>query len=265
MDLAAVLADPARPLLPGPAALVVAHPDDEAIGFGGQFARTSGLVVVHLTDGAPERMDDARRLGFSSRDAYAAARSAERDAVLDLAGVAKDRRIALGLVDQTVADRLVEVTRALLDLFRSRNIRLVFTHACEGGHPDHDAAAFAVATACRMLGPQAPAVVEMPFYHLGPDGTMVVQRFANPPDGPALPLPAEVVERKRAMFDAHRSQAAILALFDPMVERVRLAPERDFSEPPNGGRLFYPEIGSTLDASGWTARARDAERALLGP
>ena len=49
---------------------------------------------------------------------------------------------------------------------------LVLTHAYEGGHPDHDAVAFAVSGGGAARGSDAAdtTVVEMPFYHAGPGG-----------------------------------------------------------------------------------------------
>lgn len=265
MDIAAHLADPDRPALPGPTALVVAHPDDEAIGFGGQFARAPDLLVVHLTDGAPLDGIDARRLGLPSRRAYAQARAAEREAALDLAGVPVERRFALGIPDGTAAERLADIARALDLLFRAFAVRLVFTHAYEGGHPDHDAAAAAVQAAVRSSGTAAPTVVEMPFYHAGRDGQRVVQRFADEPAGVTAPLPDKALALKREMFAVHRTQAGMLSLFDPALERFRPAPPRDVRLPANGGRLAYRAVGSALDGAGWSALARAAEAALKQP
>src|ERR1051325_5216230 len=41
-------------------AIVAAHPDDETIGAGAYLARLSQAIFIHVTDGAPRDMRDAR-------------------------------------------------------------------------------------------------------------------------------------------------------------------------------------------------------------
>src|SRR3954452_6783766 len=120
-------------------AIVVAHPDDETLGLGAQLPRLPGLAIVHVTDGAPRDLGDARRLGFETTEAYAAARHRELETAMALAGIGSDALIGLGVPDQEAAHHLAAVAIRLADLFCEKRIEIVFTHAYEGGHPDHDA------------------------------------------------------------------------------------------------------------------------------
>lgn len=241
---------------PGPAVVVVAHPDDETVLVGGLLARLPVLTLAHVTDGAPADMADARRLGFESRDAYRAARAAELDEALAVLGVAP-RRVAMGLADQSAADDLVGLTEGLareLD-----GAELVLTHAYEGGHPDHDACAFAVQAACsRMARP--PVRLEFPAYHAR-GGARVVGRF-HPDPAPGerkIVLAPERAAAKREAMARHRTQAEVLAWFpEPEVERLRAAPDYDFTAPPPSGEVLYDGWRWSLTSAGWQARAAAA-------
>lgn len=263
----AALADPAcGPVAAHAAALVVAHPDDESIGCGAQLPRLTGLTVVHVTDGAPRDGGNAERRGFPDPDAYAAARAGELDAALTLAGIAPDRRVALGYPDRGVAAVIAPLARRLAALFAERGITIALTHACEGGHPDHDAVALSVQGARRLLGPDRLAVIEMPFYHAGPDG-LDAGSFL-PTDPPrraiALHLDPEDCAFKAALFAAHASQATTLNQFPIALERFREAPDYDFGALPNGGRLLYEAWGMGIDGARFRELAEAAEREIGG-
>lgn len=282
--LLARLAAGAGPVPAGDVAAVVAHPDDETIGLGGQMARLPGLTLVHVTDGAP-RGGAAAEHGFADPAAYAAARRRELETAVGLAGIGPDALLAFGVPDQAVCLHLADIARRLADLLAARGIRTVLTHAYEGGHPDHDGTAFAVHHAARLLGRRGAdlEVLEMPFYHLAGDGRAEddgpgpaggglhleddgweVGRFAPGPGGPGLALALDPAQRarKQRMLAAHRSQAGVLARFGSGQERFRAAPAHDFAALPNSGRLLYERHGWGMSGDRFLALAAQAAREL---
>jgi len=244
------LADPSRSTIAEPVAIILAHPDDETIALGGQLDRFENASLVIVTDGAPHSLDDAERHGFASPQAYAAAREAELTAALAAGGLLTPP-LLLGLQDQQVVSRLDGLVALLTPILAGTDI--ILTHAFEGGHPDHDGVALAVHRAAAALGCQAPGIVEMPLYRAGPGGTWAMQSFADDVGKEiAIRLDPPILARKRRMLAAHASQAEVLALFDPEVERFRPAPDHDFRRLPNGGDLLYERLG-WLSRDAWLA------------
>ncbi len=256
------IADPSR-CLAGlhRTAVAIAHPDDETIGCGALLTRLRNVKVVLITDGAPRNGADAHQLGFSSLSAYRDARTGELRSALAIAGVDGPQLIRLGVPDQEVCRSLVATTQGLAYLFKVHNIEIVLTHAFEGGHPDHDGVAFCVHAASRLLGPSAPSLIEMPFYHREGEG-MAVQIFCGGEEGVAVELTPSQSAAKRSMMDAHKSQGHVLRAFGTGMERFRAAPKYDFTGLPNGGRVLYELYDWGLKPSEWEPLAKGALREL---
>lgn len=229
-----------------PVAVICAHPDDETVGAGTRLSRLSALSIVHITDGAPRSMDDALRNGFDCCASYAAARRAELATALESGGVREPYLHELKFPDQGATEAMIELSRAVYDFLRHASPAIVVTHPYEGGHPDHDATAFAVHLACTLIEREngaTPMLVEMTSYH-SRDGAFTAGEFL-PGESEILVTTAWLDEReqevKKRMFECFRTQTSVLALFPVEVERFRPAPKYDFSKPPHPGTLFYEQ------------------------
>lgn len=264
-ELLTRLADPHAVLDGRRLAVVVAHPDDETIGVGGQLARLLGVTVVHVTDGAPRDLRDAFSAGLVTRQAYAEARRQEAEWAMALAGIPRDRLFSFDIVDQEASLQLVTLAARIARFLEDEKITAVLTHAYEGGHPDHDAIAFAMHAAGRLIarsGGIPPALIEMAGYHAG-EGGMVTHAFL-PGGDPGLTLRLTRVQReaKRRILACYRTQAAILAPFDVEVERLRPAPAYDFARAPHAGPLWYERHGWGWTGGRWRCLAAAALREL---
>lgn len=253
-----------------PTAIICAHPDDETIGAGTRVSRLSALSIVHVTDGAPRSMDDARRNGFECCTSYASNRRKELGEALELAGVRRLLLREFGLSDQTATFQLLAVSRAVYDFLRQASPAVVITHPYEGGHPDHDATAFAVHLACTLIereGGEAPMLVEMTSYH-NRSGKLVAGEFL--PGDPDMPvttawLDPEEQELKKRMFACFRTQASVLAQFPVEAERFRPAPRYDFRKPPHPGTLFYEQHPWGMTGTRFCSRAAEVLQELQLP
>lgn len=224
--------------------IVAAHPADESIAASSLLFRRSCPWVVHVTDGAPRDLAEARAHGFESREEYAAARDAEARVALALAGVTASRRVELGIVDQEAPLRLAALANALCNLFDRLRPEVVVTHAYEGGHPDHDASSFATHAATALLraqGKKPPDVVEMASYHRGRDGTLEAGVFLGDGGTGLIVNRLDAAERaqKQRVLARYRTQRARLRRPRLDEERFRAAPRYDFTRPPHEGTLWY--------------------------
>jgi LmbE family N-acetylglucosaminyl deacetylase len=251
---------------PPKAAIIVAHPDDEAIGAGALMRDLPEVVIVHVTDGAPKHLETARRYGLGTREEYARARREEVVAALRLVGIPPQRIRALGYVDGEAALRLVEISYAVAGILDELRPEVVLTHPYEGGHTDHDATAFAVHLACGVLrreGVPAPVVLELTSYH-NRNGRRVHADFLPHWTVPTrrVDLPPEAQTLKERMFRYFTTQQRVLSCFPLNVERFRVAPRYVFTVPPHEGPLDYERYCTTISGAEWRANAEKALQIL---
>jgi LmbE family N-acetylglucosaminyl deacetylase len=221
-------------------AVIVAHPDDETIGCGGLLQSLSAPTIIHVTDGAaPFALESPGRSGCTPEN-YAAQRRSELFQAMAVIGVEPRQLLSLGVSDLEVHVKLDAVINRLCEMMIKADFSCLLTHAFEGGHPDHDAVAFAVAIATKTVDRQTP-VIEMPFYRRGEFG-MCVQQFCPArcaPEELTIRLSPREAQSKRKMLAAFSTQTRILSMFSCDVERFRTAPKYAFPDAPNGGLFLY--------------------------
>ena len=239
-----------------------AHPDDETIGASLLLSRFPQSSVAFLTDGAPRDTSLWSAGANGSRDEYARIRKQEAVRALQYAGVSAQKVFWLQAVDQEAAFEMRSLAERFAKLIAETSPAVVITHPYEGGHPDHDSAAVVarIAIAASLLDDvNRPALLEMTSYHAR-DGQCVTGQFLRPRYSPEMCFefsPSDR-ERKRKMLDAYASQRLVLESFPIDRERLRLAPEYNFGEPPHAGKLWYECMGWPMTAARWRELATTA-------
>ena len=242
--------------------VVVAHPDDEAIGAGGLLAGLPDAVVVHVTDGAPRDERYAQSKGFQTREEYARARRREVANALSHVGITPDRCRGLGYVDGEASLQLLELVFDVAELMDEVRPDIVLTHPYEGGHSDHDATAFAVHLASGILrrdSVPAPVVFELTSYHnfSGARRVLSFLPFIGSEETTILLTDAEQ-HLKRRMYDEFASQKQVLERFPIGIERFRPAPRYVFTKAPHDGQLDYERCCTIITGAEWRHNAGKA-------
>lgn len=227
--------------------IVTAHPDDETISCSAAMSLLEDVRLVLLTTGAP------------AVDAPKPHRTQEQVNALAAAGWSwpVDRYGSRGRVAYThIAEMLPRIREALAD------VDVVWAHPYEGGHLDHDTAAWLVQTACRQIGAAAPERMEFASYHMVDDKRSAFGVFWPRQRVTAVRLSGALWARKQAALAAYPSQAHILRKFpDPQTEEYRVAPVYDFAQPPPVPVIRWDRKGYQPPRAAWCAAIAAAERA----
>jgi LmbE family N-acetylglucosaminyl deacetylase len=243
--------------------LLAAHPDDEVLAAGALLSGLSACTVVHLTDGAPHDRHLSPARGELSRAQYAEVRHEETLRALAHVGIGPDRVLSLGAIDQDSPYDLVALTWRLTTLLDEIRPTFVLTHAYEGGHPDHDAAAFVARSAIDLVR-GGPMLLEMASYHArgGVFTPFAFLESTRPVEEAVFFLSTAERARKREMLACFETQRAIVSRFPIELERFRLAPRHDFQIPPHEGLLYYETLGWQMTGARWRELAAHAMREL---
>lgn len=190
------------------AAIVVAHPGDEAISASWLMARLQERTSVYCLTKAANACPGGLSREAPASDAMAA--NAATVACAALAGVPYDRCHNLGLIETDLArdlEALVWLTTAAVSTLKPR---VLVTHSCEGKSLDHDATCLAVHVTARLMtryGAAAPLVVEFP-RHGELAGKAEPLSSANARQAVRIEFGPESRKVKRRMLQCHAEGAS---------------------------------------------------------
>jgi LmbE family N-acetylglucosaminyl deacetylase len=185
------------------AAIVMAHPGDEAISASWLMVRLQNRVSVYCLTAASYGCAGGLNHLSTAHDVQSGSSGATKAAAA-LAGVPQERCHNLGLRETELARDLESLVWLTTAAVSAEKPRLLVTHACEGRNLDHDATGFAVHIAARMIarcGGAAPLVVEVP-RHLA-DDDVDENRLALPREAVRIQFGPESRKVKRRMLQCH--------------------------------------------------------------
>jgi N-acetylglucosamine malate deacetylase 2 len=248
-------------------AVIVAHPADEVIGAGCLISKLVDVNVLHITDGATRNNREAQSLGFKDWRDYAHQRQEETAAALSLVQVRPEQIIELGIENHNAAQHLAELTKKITNFLQHSGADIVITHPYEGGHPDHDATAFATHSAIELLklnGVRPPVLFEMAL-HPNDEGEGRSGDFLTSPEQETttLLLDDRSLELKQRMFDHLVTQRRSLEDSELDAEKFRQPKKYDFTAPPQEGPLHYENLAGSISGHEWVGFANEALRTLF--
>ncbi len=243
-------------------AVIVAHPADEVVGAGCLISKLVDVTVLHVTDGAPCDMAEVEAAGFKERSEYAEARKRECISALAIANVPEDRVIDFEVTDHCASNYLADLTKRITTFLQQSGADIVVTHPYEGGHPDHDATAFATHAALRLMkenGFRPPALFEMAL-HPSEDFKAKLPEFLPGPERETttLLLDEGAMRLKRRMFACFQTPRECLRVSPFGPEKFRQPSSYDFTTPPHIGKLHYENFDWALRSGEWQTLASKA-------
>ncbi len=143
--------------LTGRVLVLVAHADDECVGYGALLQKMREAVVVIATDGAPR--DEFFWGRYGSRERYAAVRREEARRAAQVVGIRELVLLAeedVRLEDQRLFLNLAAAYELVAKVAERVRPEAIATLAYEGGHPDHDC--------CSLLGARLGARLGVPVW-----------------------------------------------------------------------------------------------------
>ncbi len=214
--------------------VIAAHVDDDGVGFAmGIRDRAATTSVVYLTDSAP-RDRKYFNAPARSREDYAAQRRREADQAAIKLGLGRDALHFFQATDMESFRELPRLERELAVIGTRGTFDAIWSPAYDGGHPDHDVAAFlASRLAARLALPRFEFALYR--YHKGID----LFRFATGDEGIERHLTDAEAAFKRELVAIYESQRSMLGEFDLRYERYRHAPTYDFGRRPVDGPTLY--------------------------
>jgi LmbE family N-acetylglucosaminyl deacetylase len=214
------------------------------------------VTILHATEGTGIEFNSPGQSRFQNADLSARLHQ-ECVAALALANVPENRIIDFSLPQYALPKRLTYVTRRITSFLQESQADIVLTHPYEGGHPDHDAIAFATHAALRILnesGVKPPAVFEMALYPSGKP-TAKVPEFLSRMDSESttLLLDERSQKLKKRMYACLTTQQDLAMASPANFERFRRPPDYDFTRPPQGGKLHYERFDWAMSPDEWQA------------
>ena len=191
------------------AAIVVAHPGDEAVSASWFMARLQERTSVYCLARAAHSCPGGLTRDTVVLDATAGSNTASTAAAAALAGVPPERCHNLGLSESELARDLEALVWLTMAAVSGVKPRVLVTHACEGQNLDHDATAFAVHMTARLLtraGSAAPLIVELPRHPVNEStpGTLLSRQAVRIEFGP------ESRKVKKRMLQCHCDEHTLL-------------------------------------------------------